>query len=201
MAAKEQADESLDALLEFLLESRGFDFTGYKRTTLGRRIGKRMAAVEAESYADYQEFLEVNPQEFAELFDTILINVTDFYRDPPAWEYLAQEIVPQVLQRAEADSIRIQAEVPGVKPEDVKISVEGNVLTISGTKQQTAEERTERVHRYERTYGAFERTFTLPATVDADKIRASYDHGVLTVTLPKVEKAKPRQIQVELQKS
>ena len=77
----------------------------------------------------------------------------------------------------------------------------GNVLTISGTKQQTAEERTERVHRYERTYGAFERTFTLPATVDADKIRASYDHGVLTVTLPKVEKAKPRQIQVELQKS
>src|SRR5437763_1908699 len=107
MAAKEQADESLDALLEFLLESRGFDFTGYKRTTLGRRIGKRMAAVEAENYADYQEFLEVNPQEFAELFDTILINVTDFYRDPPAWEYLAQEIVPQVLQRADADSIRI----------------------------------------------------------------------------------------------
>lgn len=101
----------------------------------------------------------------------------------------------------EADSIRIQAEVPGVKPEEVKISVEGNVLTISGTKQQTAEERTERVHRYERNYGAFERTFTLPATVDADKIRASYDHGVLTVTLPKVEKAKPRQIQVERQKN
>ena len=74
-------------------------------------------------------------------------------------------------------------------------------LTINGTKQQTAEERTERVRRYERTYGAFERTFTLRATVDADKIRASYDHGVLTVTLPKVEKAKPRQIQVAVEKN
>jgi len=109
--------------------------------------------------------------------------------------------VPAVDIFEEADSIRIQAEVPGVKPEDVKISVEGNVLAINGTKQQTAEERTERVHRYERTYGAFERTFTLPATVDADKIRASYDHGVLTVTLPKVEQAKPRQIQVAVEKS
>ena len=109
--------------------------------------------------------------------------------------------VPAVDIFEEADAIRILAEVPGVKPEDVKIAVEGNTLTIHGTKQQVAEERTERVHRYERTYGAFERTFTLPATVDADKIRASYDHGVLTVTLPKVEKARPRHIQVAVEKS
>jgi len=80
----------------------------------------------------------------------------------------------------------------------VKISVEGNVLTIHGTKQQVAEERTERVHRYERTYGAFERTFPLPATVDANNIKAGYEHGVLTVTLPKVEQAKPRQIAVQV---
>ena len=53
------------------------------------------------------------------------------------------------------------------------------------------------MHRYERTYGAFERSFTLPATVDANNIKASYEHGVLTVTLPKVEKAKPRQIPVQ----
>jgi HSP20 family protein len=106
--------------------------------------------------------------------------------------------VPAVDIVEEADSIRIMAEVPGVKPEDVKISVENNVLTIQGTKQQVAEERAERVHRYERTYGAFERSFTLPATVDANAIRASYESGVLTVTLPKVEKAKPRQIEVEV---
>ncbi len=109
--------------------------------------------------------------------------------------------MPPVDVLEEAEVIRIVAEVPGVKPEDVKISVEGNVLTIQGTKEQVAEEQTERVHRYERTYGAFERTFTLPATVDAERITASYDKGVLTVTLPKAEKAKPRQIQVEAVKA
>ncbi len=106
--------------------------------------------------------------------------------------------VPPVDILEEADAIRIMAEVPGIDPKDVKISVEGNVLTIHGTKQQIAEERTGRVHRYERTYGAFERTFTLPATVDANNIKAGYEHGVLTVTLPKVEQAKPRQIAVQV---
>jgi len=106
--------------------------------------------------------------------------------------------VPPVDISEQADAIRITAEVPGVKPEDVQISLEGNVLTIHGTKQQVEEERTERVHRYERTYGAFERSFTLPATVDPRGIKATYDHGVLTLTLPKVEQAKPRQIPVEV---
>ena len=117
------------------------------------------------------------------------------FRDgtPASW-------TPTVDIFEQADGIRILAELPGVTPEDVKLSVEGNVLTLSGTKQQHAEERTERVHRHERTSGAFERTFTLPATVDADHINASYEHGVLTVTLPKVEQAKPRQIQVEVAK-
>src|SRR5437879_6259475 len=106
--------------------------------------------------------------------------------------------VPPVDIFEDAEAIRIIAEVPGVKPEDVKISLEDNVLTLRGSKQQVAEERTERVHRYERTYGTFERSFTLPATVDASNINARYEHGVLTVTLPKVEKAKPRQIEVEV---
>jgi len=106
--------------------------------------------------------------------------------------------VPPVDIFEDAEAIRIIAEVPGVKPEDVKISLDDNVLTIKGAKQQVAEERTERVHRYERTYGSFERSFTLPATVDASNIKASYAHGVLTVTLPKAEKAKPRQIEVQV---
>lgn len=106
--------------------------------------------------------------------------------------------VPPVDIFEEAGAIRIVAEVPGVNPEDVKISVENNVLTIHGTKQQVAEERTERVHRYERTYGTFERSFTLPATVDAGNIKAAYERGVLTVTLPKMENAKPRQIPVQV---
>ncbi len=126
------------------------------------------------------------------MFNDVLGGADWGYRDGAAATW-----VPAVDVLEEADAIRIMAEVPGVKPEDVKISVEGNVLTIQGMKEQVAEENTERVHRYERTYGAFERTFTLPTTVDAEHIKASYDKGVLTVTLPKVEKAKPRQIQVE----
>jgi HSP20 family protein len=117
------------------------------------------------------------------------------------WQYrdsVNASWVPPVDIFEEADAIRIAAEVPGVRPEDVKISLEGNVLTIHGQKQQHAEERTERVHRYERTYGVFERSFTLPATVDAKNIKASYDQGVLTVTLPKMAEAQPRQIQVEV---
>ena len=116
------------------------------------------------------------------------------------WQYrdsAAASWVPPVDVLEEKEHIRIVVELPGLKPEDVNISLEGNALTISGTKAQQAEERTERVHRYERTYGSFERSFTLPASVDAQHIKATYEHGVLTVTLPKTEKAKPRQIQVE----
>jgi len=119
------------------------------------------------------------------------------------WQYRDSAVsswVPPVDVLEQEDGIRILAELPGVKPEDVKLSLEGNVLTIHGTKQQVAEERTERVHRYERSYGAFERTFTLPATVDAAHIKAGYENGVLTVTLPKVEQAKPRQIEVQVAK-
>ncbi len=98
----------------------------------------------------------------------------------------------------EPEFIRIVAEIPGVTPEDVKILVEANVLTIQGTKEQVAEQKAEKVHRYERTYGAFERSFTLPATVDLEHIKATYDMGLLTLLVPKVEKAKPRQIKLEV---
>ncbi len=98
----------------------------------------------------------------------------------------------------EPEFLRIVAELPGVKPENVKISVEDNVLTIQGTKEQIAQETTEKVHRYERTYGAFERSFTLPATLNPEAIKATYEHGLLTLVLPKVEKAKARQIMVDI---
>jgi HSP20 family protein len=96
------------------------------------------------------------------------------------------------------DSVKIVAEIPGVRPEDVKISIENQVLTIRGEKKQVAEEKTERVHRYERSYGLFERSFALPNLVDADKVEAKYDNGILTVTLPKAERARPREISVKV---
>ncbi len=91
----------------------------------------------------------------------------------------------------EPDVIRLVAEVPGVNPEDVKISVEANLLTIRGTKEQVAEEKAEKVHRYER-------TFRLSASIDPNRIKATYALGVLTITLPKAETAKPHLIKVEV---
>lgn len=106
--------------------------------------------------------------------------------------------VPPVDVFESQEHIKLVAELPGVRPEDVKISLENNVLTLKGEKKQVAEEQTERVHRYERVYGLFERTFTLPSTVDAERIQASYGHGMLTVLLPKVERARPREIPVSV---
>ena len=96
------------------------------------------------------------------------------------------------------DAIKIVAEVPGVTPEDVKISLENQTLTVRGEKRQVAEEKTERVHRYERSYGAFERTFVLPSSVDSERIEASYQNGILTVSVPKAERARPREIPVNV---
>src|SRR4051794_13299821 len=95
--------EALQELLDYLKLSRGFDFNGYKKTTLSRRIEKRVASVGASSFAEYQDYLEVNPREFTELFNTILINVTSFFRDAPAWEHLAEEIVPSLLNQLGPD--------------------------------------------------------------------------------------------------
>jgi two-component system CheB/CheR fusion protein len=89
--------QGFEELLGFIKESRGFDFTGYKRPSVERRILKRMETVGIHSYGDYHAYLEANADEYGELFDTILINVTGFFRDAPAWEYLSGEIVPRLL--------------------------------------------------------------------------------------------------------
>ena len=95
------------------------------------------------------------------------------------------------------DQLKIVLELPGVRPEDVKVNLENHTLTISGEKRQVTEDKNERWHRYERSYGSFERTFTLPSTVDAEHVQATVEHGVLTLVLPKAEKARPREIPVK----
>ncbi|MGF1675498.1 MAG: CheR family methyltransferase, partial [Rivularia sp. (in: cyanobacteria)] len=87
----------LESLLEYIKSNRGFDFIGYKRASLSRRIRKRMQTISVESYAEYLDYLEVHPDEFVELFNTILINVTTFFREPEAWEYIAAEIIPAIV--------------------------------------------------------------------------------------------------------
>ena len=104
--------------------------------------------------------------------------------------------LPAVDVSESKESVKIVAELPGLKPEDVKVTIENDTLTVKGEKKHEAEEKTERLHRYERSYGKFERSFTLPNTVDPEKVVAGFENGVLTITLPKAERAKPREIAV-----
>lgn len=95
-----EAAAELEALLLYLKQSRGFDFTAYKRATLMRRVQVRMQAVGVRSFADYLDYLQVDSKELAHLFNTILINVTGFFRDPLAWDYVAGDVIPGLLAGA-----------------------------------------------------------------------------------------------------
>jgi two-component system CheB/CheR fusion protein len=98
------AETTFETLLTFVKQNRGFDFTGYKRSSLERRIARRMQAVQCAGYADYQDFLEVHPDEFEVLFNTILINVTAFFRDAPTWDHLRGEVLPAMLATRRDDA-------------------------------------------------------------------------------------------------
>src|SRR5437763_2219088 len=96
--ARRSEDETFERLLEYLRDHRGFDFTGYKRSSLRRRIGKRMQDLGIQDYEAYLDLLEVTPEEFGELFNTILINVSAFFRDPPVWSHMAERLIPALLE-------------------------------------------------------------------------------------------------------
>jgi HSP20 family protein len=91
----------------------------------------------------------------------------------------------------------LKADIPDVKPEDVQVGVENQTLTIKGERKFEENDSVRGHHRIERSYGAFVRSFTVPATVDSEKVAAEYKNGVLTVRLPKKEAAKPRQVKIE----
>jgi two-component system CheB/CheR fusion protein len=103
-----QTNIEIEALLDYIKQSRGFDFTGYKRPSLLRRINREMQTVGVEGYGNYLDYLEVHPEEFEQLFNTLLINVTCFFRDRAAWDCIRGEIVPRILAYKDAaESIRI----------------------------------------------------------------------------------------------
>jgi two-component system CheB/CheR fusion protein len=95
-----QPDPDFEALVEHIRTNRGFDFSGYKRASLQRRFQKRMQTLKIPTYGEYRAHLDGTPDEFVELFNTILINVTSFFRDPPTWDYLRQEIIPRIVESA-----------------------------------------------------------------------------------------------------
>jgi HSP20 family protein len=92
--------------------------------------------------------------------------------------------------------IVVQAELPGMERKDIALNLENNVLTIRGDRQFKKETKEDNYHRIERSYGGFSRSFSIPTSVDEDKIRADYKDGVLRIALPKKEQAKPKQIQI-----
>ena len=93
---------------------------------------------------------------------------------------------------------QIEAEIPDVRKDDVKVTVEDGVLTIQGRRNQEKEEKGTKYHRIERFYGSFARTFSLPDVIEADKVNAEFKDGVLNLRLPKSEKAKPKAIEVKV---
>jgi two-component system, chemotaxis family, CheB/CheR fusion protein len=104
----DDTDSTLEELLVFIRDARGFDFTGYKRSSLARRIRKRMHEAGAVDYVDYRDRLESSAEEFGHLFNTILINVTGFFRDAEAWTFLQRDVMPDLLANIDpAREIRV----------------------------------------------------------------------------------------------
>jgi HSP20 family protein len=108
--------------------------------------------------------------------------------------------VPPVDIYEDAKKLSIKLEVPGIREEDLDIKLVDQTLTIHGERKLAEEEKTENFHRIERRYGQFTRSFTLPNTVDTEKVQAHFEHGVLTLELPKRPEAQPKQIKVSIGK-
>lgn len=115
------------------------------------------------------------------------------YTETGAWK-------PAVDLVDSAEEYVLTAELPGIDPKDVDISIEENVLYIRGEKREEYEEKEPKYHLFERVYGNFERTFTLPPSIEADKIRAEFKNGVVKVHMPKTKKATGRKIALEAMK-
>ena len=96
------------------------------------------------------------------------------------------------------DSFIVRAELPGLKKEDIKVTLQNNVFIINGEKKKEQEEKNHTYHKVERSYGTFHRSFELPVSVNSDGIKAEFKDGILTVELPKIEEAKPKEISISV---
>jgi HSP20 family protein len=139
-------------------------------------------------------------REMSEMQDRMGRMLGDFYGRRGADDVMRRGawIPPVDIYDSGKHELVIKAELPDMKREDIQLTVDNNTLTISGEKKIDADLRDECCHRIERSYGVFTRSFSLPPTVDTAKVAADYKAGVLTITLPLREEAKPKQIQVKV---
>lgn len=130
---------------------------------------------------------------FEEVFGRPFYPVT-WRRTPPvrAWS-------PPLEVYAKENEYVVKAEIPGMKKEEIDISLAGDVLTIKGERKAEEEARSEDYHLCERCFGSFERSVTLPEEVDASKAEATYENGILQIKLPKVPEAKPKRVEIKAQ--
>lgn len=121
----------------------------------------------------------------------------------PAYDERQFMTVPAVDVSESEDRYLVSCDLPGMRKEDIKIELHGQTLTVSGERKREAEaqENSDRVHRYERAYGFFRRSFSLPQTMDADKVEASYENGVLEIAIPKSASARPHRIEIQSSKN
>ncbi len=131
----------------------------------------------------------LNREPFARLFDT-------FFGDLPSEDVSSRSWVPPVDIQETEDGYRLQAELPGLTKDDVQITLENNVLRLSGERKFEKDVQKEGYHRIERTYGSFARSFALPHPVNGDGVQAAFENGLLTITVPKADQAKPRKIAI-----
>jgi HSP20 family protein len=108
------------------------------------------------------------------------------------------DFMPRADILDEKDMVKINVELPGMKKDDIKVTVDENILTISGERKHESEEKDMNYIRCERCYGSFSRSFTLPDDINSEKIKADYEDGILTVNLTKVEKPEPKEITVNV---
>lgn len=123
------------------------------------------------------------------LFDT-------FLNDLQGEEVASRSWMPPVDIQEREDGYRLQAELPGLTKDDINITLENNILRLSGERKFEKDVKKESYHRIERTYGTFTRSFALPSQVNGEGVQAAFENGVLTITVPKAEQAKPRKITI-----
>lgn len=130
--------------------------------------------------------------------DEINRTFDNFFGRTEREEWTESRWAPAVDISENKDDLMVNVEVPGMKKEDIKVTIQDGILTVRGERKQEKEEKDKSLHRVERSYGSFCRSFTLPTTVQGDKIKANYKDGVLMIALPKVEEAKPKEISIDV---
>jgi HSP20 family protein len=136
-------------------------------------------------------------REFSKSYDEVDRFINSFFGSP-VLRSNGSSFVPAVDVQETQDAYLFRADLPGVAQKDIKVSVMGDTLNVSGERRQETTEKDGSYHRVERVSGSFERSFTLPAPVRADQVKASYKDGVLEITVPKAEEAKPREIEIKV---